>query len=199
MTAVLSKIQALAASSGGFFSNAMAFTAGINRVTLKRYCDKGIIERVSPGRYALPDQMVDEYELLQSKIKDGIFSFETALFFWDMTDRVPHIIEMTVPIGSNTTAFRQRNPNVQFHYVPLETFSLGRTETKSPQGGTIILYDKERCLCDIIRNRRKTDMQVYTQAIKTYFSNKPNVRKLIKDSRIFGVEKKIRPYLEVLL
>lgn len=198
MEPVLSKIQTLAKSSGGFFSNAMALEAGIARSTLKRYCDKGLIERVSRGRYALPDQMVDEYTLLQSRVREGIFSFETALFLWGMTDRMPHIIEMTVPNGSNTTAFKQRNSQVQFHYAPTETFLLGKTQTTSPQGGVVVLYDRERCLCDIIRNRGKADMQVYTQALKTYFSGKPNVRKLIRYSRVFGIEEKIRTYMEVL-
>ncbi len=198
MKPTLSKIQTLAASSGGFFSNTMALDAGINRSTLKRYCDKGIIERVSRGRYALPDRMVDEFTLLQSKVKESIFSFETALFFWGMTDRIPHIIEMTVPKGANTTAFKLRNPQLQFHYAPAETFLLGKTQTTSPQGGTVILYDRERCLCDIIRNKGKADMRVYTQALKTYFSDRPDIRKLIQYGRAFGIEEKVRTYIEVL-
>ena len=41
-------------------------------------------------------------------------------------------------------------------------------------------------------------MQLYTQAIKDYFKTKPNNRKLLKYGKLFGVEDKIRTYMEVL-
>lgn len=34
------------------------------------------------------------------------------------------------------------------------------------------LYDKERCICDLIRNKDKIEMQLYSQAIKEYFKGK---------------------------
>ena len=41
-------------------------------------------------------------------------------------------------------------------------------------------------------------MQLYTQAIKDYFKTKPNNRKLLKYGKLFGIEDKIRTYMEVL-
>lgn len=41
-------------------------------------------------------------------------------------------------------------------------------------------------------------MQLYTQAIKDYFKAKPNNRKLLKYGKLFGIEDKIRTYMEVL-
>jgi hypothetical protein len=94
---------------------------------------------------------------------------------------------------------RRDNPDVRFHYVAANLLDLGKTETRSPQGGTIVLYDKERCICDLIRAHSKTDMQLYTQAIKLYFSQGTNTRKLLKYGKQFGIEDKIRTYMEVLL
>ncbi|MBO5069799.1 MAG: type IV toxin-antitoxin system AbiEi family antitoxin domain-containing protein [Roseburia sp.] len=42
------------------------------------------------------------------------------------------------------------------------------------------------------------DMQLYSQAIKNYFKSKPNNRKLLKYGKVFGIEDKIRTYMEVL-
>lgn len=42
------------------------------------------------------------------------------------------------------------------------------------------------------------DKQIFTQAIKEYFNTKPNLRKLIKYSKNFGIEDTIRIYTEVL-
>lgn len=73
-------------------------------------------------------------------------------------------------------------------------------EIVSPQGGNIRIYDKERCICDLVGSRGNMDMQIYTQAIKEYFkSDQVNVRKIIKYAKQFGVEKEIRMYMEVLL
>jgi len=42
-------------------------------------------------------------------------------------------------------------------------------------------------------------MQLYSQAIKEYFKGKINPRKLLKYSKIFNVEDKVRAYMEVLM
>ena len=76
---------------------------------------------------------------------------------------------------------------------------LGQTETQSPYGNSILLSDKERCICDMIRSRKQTDMQLYTQAIKEYSAHHPNIRKLLKYGKQFGIEDKIRTYTGVLL
>lgn len=59
-------------------------------------------------------------------------------------------------------------------------------------------YDIERCLCDLIRDKKSVDTQIYAQAIKEYFSGKFNARKIIKYARAFNIETKVRTYMEVL-
>ena len=61
------------------------------------------------------------------------------------------------------------------------------------------LYDKERCICDLIRNKDKIEMQLYSQAIKEYSKGKSNPRKLLKYSKLFKIEDKVRSYMEVLM
>ena len=75
---------------------------------------------------------------------------------------------------------------------------MGITELMSPQGGTVRLYDKERCICDLIRDKEKIEMQLYSQALRDYFKSKPNNRKLLRYGKQFGIDDKIRTYMEVL-
>lgn len=42
-------------------------------------------------------------------------------------------------------------------------YNLGITETQSPQGAVIRLYDKERCLCDLIKDRSQIEKQLYVR------------------------------------
>ena len=93
---------------------------------------------------------------------------------------------------------KRGNSNLRCHYVQQEIYELGISETTSPQGATVRLYDKERCICDLIRDKEQMDMQLYSQAIKDYFKSKPNNRKLLKYGKVFGIEDKIRTYMEVL-
>ena len=77
-------------------------------------------------------------------------------------------------------------------------YDVGITEILSPQGAIVRLYDKERCICDLIRDKDKVDIQIYTQAIKDYFNTKADRRKLLKYSKVLDVEDKVRTYMEVL-
>lgn len=38
----------------------------------------------------------------------------------------------------------------------------------------------------------------YVQAIKDYFKSRPDIRKLLKYGKAFGIDEKIRTYTEVL-
>jgi hypothetical protein len=67
-------------------------------------------------------------------------------------------------------------------------------------GHTIITYDPERTLCDIIRSRNKTDGQIVIEALKQYSqSQNKDLHRLYMYSRKFGIEKILHRYLEVLL
>ena len=73
-------------------------------------------------------------------------------------------------------------------------------EVKSPAGNTLKAYSQERTLCEILTKKAAVDIQVITFAVKTYANQKNrNIPKLMELSKVFHVEKKLRPYLEVLL
>lgn len=46
---------------------------------------------------------------LQSRFKRGIYSHETALFLWDLTDRTPNRHYMTFPANYNLTKPKEEN------------------------------------------------------------------------------------------
>ena len=198
MDGVWKQIGAIADENSGIITTAQVEAAGISRTALKRYVDEKQLIRVCKGLYVLEKGMVDEYALLQARSGKALYSYGTALFLWGLSDRVPHTIDLTVPHGTNVSKIKRDNPQIRFHYAQPPLFEIGWTETKSPQGGTVRLYDKERCICDLIRDKKEMDMQLYTQAIKDYFRTGANSRKLLKYGKQFGIEEQIRTYMEVL-
>ena len=198
MDNIWNRIEETAKENNGLIKTSQIEQLGISRPMIKKYKDLGYLEQIRKGLYILTDEIADEYAIVQAQSSNVIFSFGTALYLWGMSDRTPHIIDVTLPQGSNLSRLKKENPHIRFHYVQQDIYKIGIAETKSPQGAVVKLYDRERCICDIIRSKQKMDMQLYTQAIKEYFKESPNYRKLLKYSKIFGIEEKVRTYMEVL-
>lgn len=198
MDRIWNRIEEVAKVNNGFIQTAQIEELGISRPMLKKYSDAGKLERIRKGLYILSGELPDEYALLQLRSKYAVFSYGTALFLWNLSDRVPHVYDITLPRGANINSLKKDVSNLRCHYVQQEVYEIGITEIRSPQGATVKVYDRERCICDLIRDKDHVDMQLFTHAIKGYFKSKPNNRELLKYGRIFGIEEKIRTYMEVL-
>ena len=156
------------------------------------------MEKTARGVYILPEIWEDEFVNLQARFKKGIFSSETALFLWDLTDRTPNRYNMTFPHNYNLT--NVRNEGVNCSRVKLEWYDTGISQLKSPGRNIITAYNMERTLCDILRKRSGVDTGVITEAFKRYAARKDkNIPLLSEYAKKFHVEEKVRRYLEVLI
>lgn len=198
MDVIWNKMKNVAECNDGYIKTSDVEAAGVSRPMIKKYLDAGKLEQVRKGLYVLSDGLFDEFALLQVQSTKAIYSYGTAIFLWGLSDRTPHIFDITLPRGTNVSRLKKDNINLRCHYVDKELYEIGITETVSPQGARVKLYDKERCICDLIRNKDQVDIQIYTQAIKCYFKSNPDTRKLLKYGKVFGIVDKIRTYMEVL-
>ena len=174
---------------------------------LKILEERGEVIRVIKGLYVAPDKDINEFFIMGERYKTGIFSHNTALYFYHLTDRTPMSLDMTFP--SNV---RVNNDFLEPHYIKPELHSLGETTLKLEDGtnitsnivilttGTNIkIYDLERTICDIIRDRNKIDPQIFNTAMKEYFkSNKRNLNLLYKYAKKLKIDKILKKYMEVL-
>ena len=171
---------------------------GIGRYNIKDYVSEGLLVRESKGIYSVAKEVPDEYAAIQKRSQKAIYSYGTALFFHGLSDRVPKTIDLTLPQGYNASRLKKANSDLRIHYVQPDVLNLGVEELKTPQGSMVRAYNKERCICDLIKNQKRVDKQVFTQAIKMYFSGAYNPRAIIKMARDIGVEREVRKYMEVL-
>ena len=171
---------------------------GINRMFLTRLVKSGKLERVKKGLYVLPNTWGDEYFNLIYGI-NAIFSYDTALYFLGLCETVPSIYHITVCRGYNGKL--NHVDNVKLHFVKKEIFELGKIEIKSPQGQIITCYNAERCICDLLKNRNKEDLETIKYAITEYLRDKQNrdLPKLVEYSKRLNVENEVNRYLEVLM
>lgn len=194
----INQLNILIEQNDGILSAGDLQKAGIDRTLLYSYLDKGIIKKESHGNYVLADEQPDEFRIIQNRSDKLVFSHGTALFLHGMSDRAPHLLDITVPQGDNVSRIKKSYQQTRFHYCKKELWDLGIINIKTPQGYDVKAYDLERCICDLIRDKKNVDAQIYTQALKEYFGGKCNPRKIVKYARQFNIESKVRTYMEVL-
>ena len=194
----IEKIEALLKKRNGIITTSEVEDLGINSRILTRMIERGIIERVARGIYISVDTIEDTYFITQAICKKGIFSHETALYFHDLCDRTPIKFQLTVPSNYNNISIK--NSNYEFFYLKEELYNVGIIEMKTPYGNKVKVYDLERTICDIIRNKKKIEIALFTDAMKRYAERKDrNSIKLHKYAKLFNIEDEVRKYLEVLL
>ena len=194
----VNELTEYAKENNGVVTTAVISEKGILRGNLKKLVDEGRLEKTARGVYILPEIWEDEFVNLQARFKKGIFSNETALFLWDLTDRTPNRYDMTFPHNYNLTNVKKEGINCS--RVKWEWYAEGKTLIESPGRNKITAYNMERTLCDILRKRGGTDMGIITESFKRYVVRKDkNLPLLSEYAKKFRVEEKVRSYLEVLI
>ncbi len=188
----------MAKENHGTVTTAMVVAAGFSRGNIKYLVDKGLIEKSDRGVYSLPEVWDDEIFNLQNRFKRGIYSHETALFLWDLTDRTPNKYYMTFPANYNLT--RPKEENIRCVQCVKALYDLGVAEVITPGGNVVRAYSIERTLCDILRPHSSVDIQIVTEAFKHYATRTDkNIPLLSEYATILKVATRLRAYLEVLL
>lgn len=188
----------MAKENHGTVTTAMVVGAGFSRGNIKYLVDKGMIEKSARGVYILPDIWGDELFNLQNRFKRGIYSHETALFLWNLTDRTPNRYHMTFPANYNLTTPKEED--IRCVQCKKALYDLGIVEVTTPGGNVVNAYSAERTLCDILRSHSRADIQIVTEAFKNYAARyHKNIPILSEYGKILKVETRLRAYLEVLL
>lgn len=192
------KLDRMADDQDGMLRTAQVVAAGISKPVFYDYVKARGMERVAQGIYLSKDSWVDTMYLLHLRFEQVVFSHETALFFHDLTDREPMQYAVTLKNGYNPTKLKAEG--IQVFTVKPELHEVGLSTAQTPFGHTIPVYDMERTICDLIRNRSSIEMQTFQGALKSYARRKDkNLRTLMRYAGMFRVERILRQYLEVLL
>lgn len=170
----------------------------VNKMSLTRLVKKGLIERVARGLYIDANNFEDSYYIFQYLCPKAIFSHETALYFHDLTDRTPIQLMITVPSGYYTRYLKDKN--YKFSYVKEDLYNLGKVKILTPYGNEVYCYDKERTICDLVRNKEKIETYQFIDAMKRYAKSKDkNIIKLYEYAEKFNIKEEMKKYMEVLI
>lgn len=192
------RIEKLIADNDGMICTSQVINAGIVKPVFYQYVKDNDMEQIMHGVYATKDSWTDAMYLVHLRCKQAVFSHETALFLHDLTDREPMEYEITVKTGYNPSKLKE--DGIKVYTVKEALHGDGIVMMQTPFGHSVPVYNMERTICDIIRNRNNTEIQVLQDALKQYAKRKDkNLRLLMQYASDFRVDKILRQYLEVLL
>ncbi|MDD3416383.1 MAG: type IV toxin-antitoxin system AbiEi family antitoxin domain-containing protein [Lachnospiraceae bacterium] len=191
-------LQTMIEENNGYLITSQAVEAGITKPFLSKYIKAHHMEKAAHGIYNEEDVWPDELYIMQMRSKAVIFCGETALFLHGMTDREYSKICVSVPAKYNVSHLK--NENIEVRYVQEDIYSLGVCEVKSSSGNYVKAYDMERCICDLIKDRKKYEVQLFQTAMKEYMSNKDKrISTLIEYAEKLGIRDEVMKYVEVLV
>ena len=167
---------------------------------IKLLMDKGLIEKVKRGYYHwLDDYGESEIVIINRLFPDVVLCMETALFYYKYSDRNP--AEWNLAIDKNSS--RQRTkidyPFIKAYRVEPALVTLGETTGKIDSIG-VRIYDRDRTLCDVLRNMSKMDKEIFNKAIQGYIKDpKKNIPNLMAYAKVLRVQKRVRDLIGVWL
>ena len=192
------KIIEIARQNNNIFKTKMVVDEGIRKERIKELLDNGKIRKLGGGFYMLEGAFVDRFYELQLRCPKAIYSYGTAAYLHGLIDKIPDELEATFPRGYNASRLDLRY-DVRFHFIAEEYYKMGIIEINSPFGNPIRVYDKERVVCEFIKNKARSNIQVWGSILNAYFKRRDkDLKKLIKYAKAFHILDELEMYVELL-
>lgn len=167
---------------------------------IQRMLNEGLIEKIKRGYYHwIESYGKDEIVIINRLFPDGVLCMDTALFYYKYSDRTP--AEWHITIDKNTSRQRTQveHPLIKAYRVESELLTLGETEGKI-DSQKVRIYDRDRTICDVMRNMNKMDKEIFSTAIQGYVKDpKKNLSNLMQYAKALRVQKRVKDIIEVWL
>ena len=167
---------------------------------IKLLLDEGLIERVRRGYYHwIEDSGESEIVIINRLFPDAVLCMETALFYYRYSDRNP--AEWNFAIDKNVSKLRTKidYPFIKAYRVESALVTLGEASGKI-DSIDVRIYDRDRTICDVLRNMNKMDKEIFNKAIQGYVKDsKKNIPNLMKYAKVLRVQKRVKEMIGVWL
>lgn len=151
-----------------------------NAYQISKVVEKGILHKLEEGIYS-DDEYESEVAIISKKYPQAVFTGEFAFFTHGLTDFVPD----RYALATKSRAASISDERVDQIYTRDDLLMRGAT-TMNVEGAEILIYDKERMLVELLRNKNKLPRDFYKEVLGHY-------RKIIESLEIW----RIQEYLEL--
>lgn len=147
----------------------------------------GKLYKIEAGIYS--DKQNNHYlELFVKKYPNAIISGDSAYYYHNLTDVIPNKIFIT----TDRTSGRFNDKHIIQSYSTANYFNLGKT-TIQFEGVNINIYDRERMLVELVKNKNRIPYDYYKEIIENYrkIKNELDIYKLQEYSSVYSNGQKL--------
>ncbi len=149
--------------------------------------------------WASEKKQKNEIYFIHRLFPNAIFCMETALYYYGYIDTLPDKWNIALDKHSSKVNLDINYPLIKAYRMESHLFSIGLT-TIEIDGQKIPIYDRERTICDVLKNMHKMDKKMVTQALKSYvYNTRIKVVPLFDYARMLHVETKATDILGIWL
>lgn len=182
----------------GIMKTSEAIRNSFSKPVYYKYLKDNEYEKVGPGIYASKDTIVDNLYVIHERCPKAAISHDEALYYYGLIDREP--LQSTLTIYSGYNASKLKDAGYKVFFVKKDYLDLGKVEVKDNFGNIVPMYDLQRTICDLVRNRNSFEIQDFNTAMKSYVRRKDkDINKLMEYAKKLRVDKVVKQYMEILL
>ena len=122
------------------------------------------------------ERYVSELAIIMKKYPKSVITGEYAFYIHGLTNVIPEKYDLATPAKTA----KIMDPRVHQFYIKDEFFSLG-IEEKEIDGSIVRIYDKERMLLELLRNKNSMPYDLYKEIILAY-------REIINNLEIWRIQ-----------
>ena len=167
---------------------------------IQQLLNEGFIEKIKRGYYHWTETYGEqEVNIINRLFPDAVLCMETALFYYQYSDRNP--AEWNITINKNVSRSRTNidYPFVKAYRVEPALVPLGETKG-SINFVDVCIYDRDRTICDVLRNMNKMDKEIFNKAIQGYVKDsKKNIPNLLEYAKVLRMQKRVKELIGVWL
>ncbi len=190
-------IEKLAKNNNGYIIAQMITELKIHRGYLKEMMDNGKLEKVTRGVYIIKELTPDKFYALSLRCPRIIFCELTALFLLGLIKECPKKYDIAVNANYHDEALVKNYHLVKCYPNILE---IGARTVITPFGKEVKCYDTERCICDLIRFRKRFDLKIIKEILNKYIKlEDKNIEKLYEYASKLRVLKELKRIMELYI
>ena len=184
---------------GGYITRKDINAHDIPSAVLSQYVKKFGLVKYDTGFYARPSWKKDEYLIFQYEYPKLIYSFSSAAHLHHLIDDQVTSLEVTAP--KNYRPFPLPRSGVTLHTDTKDnTYQLGIMEVATSSNHPVKVYDLEKTICDLIKNKNKIDKEFFIRCLSNY-KRRPdkNIINLLNYAKVMKIEHELHSLLDVIL
>ncbi len=182
---------------GGIVETWQLREAGFTHYQLNNLMDSRQVVKLKQGLYKWNEPDRDEMSDVARIVPNGVFCIFTACQYYEISTFTSSEYHLAIPKKSKVVL--PEYPPIKLYYWEETSYTTGITQINK-DGIIIQIYDLEKTVCDMIRQRNKIGPDTVKEVVKNYLQRKDrNLATLTRYAKELSIGQYVSGYINMLL